>query len=297
MRRILAERLPKSPSRITDKDRADSQLGKRLRASKPAELIETKAREAVLPGEFRRQSLELTIRIGVGSVVAVVVNRVKHARQVFETLLKKVAHPFPEAESQEDPGSSPEVALLIGRTRDHDREEITIGLLPFARLDLVENSRTAPLIIVATQCIGAGADLDFDAFITEIAPSIAFDNASDDSTGWGATLTREPQSLRLRTRSGKVPRPIRYTAMQHDPPGIFCWRTAKCTDRGNAARHIIDFGIERSATGSPRRSADGVPCSAKERAGFAAKRDQVLERTSPRPAIDPEVSLYLHGPE
>jgi hypothetical protein len=56
-------------------------------------------------------------------------------------------------------GLAADVALLIGRTRDVDRDAVLIGLLPRIRARR-EQDYGLPLFVVATQCIEAGADLD-----------------------------------------------------------------------------------------------------------------------------------------
>ncbi|MBF6570945.1 MAG: type I-U CRISPR-associated helicase/endonuclease Cas3 [Candidatus Binataceae bacterium] len=284
------------PFRITDEDRGDPQLGKRLRASKPAELIETKASEAALPGELADKALEFTASIGGGSIVAVVVNRVKRARAIFEALQQKDACPFGEKHS--DDVSSPEVALLTGRVRDLDREELLTSLLPFVKVGPRCTPRTRPLIIVATQCIEAGADLDFDALVTEIAPLDCLrqrfgrlNRMGRDINVQAAIIARADQ-----IRKSAEPDPI-YGAALGSTWGLLIEKSAS-QGKGKTARHFIDFGIDRSASWFP----DGdtlVKCLAprKDAPVLLPSAIDFWSRTSPRPAADPEVPLYLHGPE
>ena len=63
-----------------------------------------------------------------------------------------------------------DLALLIGRARELDRRELLNGLLQRISAKRKQQESDRPLFIVATQCVEAGADLDFDALITEIAP-------------------------------------------------------------------------------------------------------------------------------
>ena len=97
--------------------------------------------------------------------VAVVVNRVDVARRVFERLRTLV-----KGTAEGDPDEA-EVVLLTGRVRPLDRDRI-INRLKDLKL-FAEPERgdpPKPIILVATQTIEAGADLDVDALVTEIAP-------------------------------------------------------------------------------------------------------------------------------
>lgn len=88
--------------------------------------------------------------------VAVVVNRVALARRVFEIISRET-------------GCAAETLLLTGRVRPLDRDRILKKLEPLvAAMDRPQPEK--PIIIVATQTIEAGADLDVDALVTEIAP-------------------------------------------------------------------------------------------------------------------------------
>jgi CRISPR-associated endonuclease/helicase Cas3 len=285
-----------APLTISDEDRADSRLAKRLGASKPAELIETKPDEAALIRQFVETAWELSSKTEVGNAVAVVVNRVKRARAIFEALQKKGACLF--GEKHADDGSSREVALLTGRVRDLDREELLRSLLPFVEAGPRRTSRTRPLIIVATQCIEAGADLDFDALVTEIAPLDCLrqrfgrlNRMGRDIDVQAAIIARADQ-----IRKSSEPDPI-YGAALGSTWGLLVEKSAS-QGNGKTARHFIDFGIDRSASWFP----DGdtvVKCLAprKDAPVLLPSAIDFWSRTSPRPAADPEVSLYLHGPE
>ncbi len=88
--------------------------------------------------------------------VAVVVNHVNLARRIFRSL-------------QDKAGERAQVALLTGRIRPFDRTRVLSLIKP-----LFAGEQRAwlekPLLVVATQTIEAGADLDVDALVTEIAP-------------------------------------------------------------------------------------------------------------------------------
>ena len=83
--------------------------------------------------------------------VAVVCNTVRRAREVFARL---------------SPGRHKSF-LVIGRSRPLDREATMRGLEPRVASGA---EASEPLLVVATQCIEAGADFDFDAMASEACP-------------------------------------------------------------------------------------------------------------------------------
>lgn len=156
-------------------DRAHPVLAQRLRASKPATLAEP-VEAGELAGELARQAVAL--REGGAGVVAVVCNLVRTAREVFERLREQG-----------------EAVLLTGRIRPTDRERLLEEWLPRLRTGsramqrepgYLDPSRMdarpepfcgppRPCYVVATQTIEVGADLDFDALVTESAPIAALE--------------------------------------------------------------------------------------------------------------------------
>ncbi len=288
--------IDEGPFEIDDQDRADSWLAKRLGASKPAELIKTESGEGAL-AEFTDKAWEFASNTDQGRAVAVVVNRVNRARAIFEALQRKGARPLPEAEPASDT-HSPEVALLIGRVRDLDRDELLKNLLPFVQAGPGRRSRTTPLIIVATQCIEAGADLDFDALVTEIAPLDCLRQRFGRLNRMGRDIDTQAAIIAA----------ARQVAKSAEPDPIY-GEALRCTwnliigksqahSKRRAATRIIDFGIDRSASWFPEGDAL-VKCLAprKNAPVLLPSAIDFWSRTSPIPAVDPEVSLYLHGPD
>lgn len=99
-----------------------------------------------------------------GATVAVVVNRVLSARAIFEALRK-------QTETAEKPLVA-EIVLLTGRSRPVARDALLETHAPrlMAGRTRPEAASQKPLIVVATQCVEAGADFDFDALVTECCP-------------------------------------------------------------------------------------------------------------------------------
>lgn len=128
-------------------DRSHPVLAKRLSASKRARLVATTAGK--LGTALVKEALER--RKAGAAVVGVVVNTVGRAREVFEAL-RSVA----------------DAVLLTGRVRPYERDRLVEELLPSIRAGR-DRSVGRPMFVVATQTIEVGADLDFDALVSECA--------------------------------------------------------------------------------------------------------------------------------
>lgn len=289
-----AESTPQNLFEITSEDRGHPELGKRLAAKKPAELIEAKSKssEAAFAEAFADRAWSLSVAAGgAGQVVAVVVNRVKRARAVFSALRSKAG-----ARDGDDP-FAPEVILLIGRTREVDRNDILREFLPFLRAGEGRQTRERPLFVVATQCVEAGADLDFDALVTEIAPL-------DCLRQRFGRLNRMGRDIDARAAVIAAADQIAKTAKADLIYGEAPRRTWELLIQKSTApgrhkdRRSIDFGIERSASWLPKGEAlDELVAPRRDAPVLMPSSLGLWSRTSPVPAVDPEISLYLHGPE
>jgi CRISPR-associated endonuclease/helicase Cas3 len=144
---------------LDEEDRAHPVLAKRLRASKRATL-----RVVKVTGEDERRKLEtiaehavreaVALQSAGARVVALVVNRVDTARIATQLL---ASH-------------DTDAELVTGRMRPIERDHVVhTELLPRAGAARSRSSDVRRLIVIATQCIEAGADLDFDAMVTECA--------------------------------------------------------------------------------------------------------------------------------
>lgn len=145
-------------------------LSRRLTASKPAKLAvcESKAKAKQIEDLAARlidEATKITQQPGPRSL-AIMVNRVATARLVAEKLMH-------EAKSKKARFRS-DVTLLIGRMRPVDRDTETSNLQTALRSAATQAQSTSNTpdtikIVVATQCLEVGADLDFDALVTECA--------------------------------------------------------------------------------------------------------------------------------
>jgi CRISPR-associated endonuclease/helicase Cas3 len=285
---LSATQHEQSPDLVRDDDLADPVLGPRLTRSKPVELVA--ASNASDSGAFAASFVDAALdmsALGTGdaAIVAVVVNRVRRARQIFEALKTRV----------DDPETS--LALLIGRARPLERDERLKDLLPRMSAGRSGDGTEPPLIVVATQCLEAGADLDFDALVTELAPLDSLrqrfgrlNRFGRDITVRGVVLAAKDQ-ISARAKSD----PIYETSM------VETWRLfeerGSRAGSGKKATVSLDFASVPSKAWLPDREQIEKYLSPKPEAPVMLPA--FIEQwvcTSPIPAADPEVSLFLHGP-
>ncbi len=133
----------------------DPVAGPRLLAQKRTVLIEAKKDDDVT-----KQMVDLgrVLVSGTSSVVLVVCNTVKRARLVFDELKK---------------ASDWDTQLLIGRCRDLERKEAEPFWFDRAMAGRVRSTSDRPLVLVSTQTVEVGVDLDVDSLVTEVASADA----------------------------------------------------------------------------------------------------------------------------
>lgn len=133
----------------------DSPLAPRLNATKQArlQLVGMKAQD---PNDALAQHVPQIATSTPGQVIGVIVNRVATAAAIADALDVQIKGPD-------------RVVLLTGRMRPLDRDDVW-GRITSEVAAGRARSNGSRLYVVATQTIEAGADLDFDALVTEIAP-------------------------------------------------------------------------------------------------------------------------------
>ncbi len=248
----------RKPHNLTQEDYDCEALRPRLERPKIAELKEV----AKVP----EAAAEEADRLGKEGVIGVVLNTVAGARATFETLV----------------GKGRDCILLTGRIRPYDRDVLLTEYLEQIRTGAVREAGRK-LFVVATQTVEVGADLDFDALVTEAAPIDSLRQR----------FGRLNRIGRLESASGVILKPKR--SKDKDPiygdAAEATWNWLKEHANGNK----IDFGVRAisdlfSAAASAGLTLD-APCAPLL---FPAHID-AWAQTNPAPAVDPDVGPFLHG--
>lgn len=236
--------------RLSAQDRDHPVLGSRLMARRMVTLSkETNVAKAA--AELVKEGLNR---------IAVICNTVRDARAAFEGIQHADKH------------------LLIGRQRPLDRDRLLKSLLPRLRSGAEDG---APILLVSTQCIEAGADFDFDGMVSQACPI----DALRQRLGRLDRLGKRGHSRCLLVRPAdfkKVP-----------PYGVAPKVTWDCLAK-HAKKDQIDLGQQGwdeigEFMPEEARSAVAQPVTLIE------PYLRMLARTSPRPKVEPDIDLFLHG--
>ena len=261
---------------------AKHELGRRQQAAKPTTLAAAKrvARGGnpltALGQELADAALDLTgqdIRL-----VAVFANRVATARAAYRIIRE-----------QDDA----DAVLLTGRMRQPEREGAQ-RVLKRAQPDADPETRAGsrPLIVVATQTLEIGADLDFDGLVTECASLDALRQRFGRLNRTGRPV---PAPGRIIIRADQV------DAKTDDPIyGGAISATWQWLNEQADAFDQVDFGIASIA-----RLYDSIPQADRPKLAAPAQDATVMlpahidawAQTGPEPRTGPNPSLdtYLHG--
>ncbi|MBK6514980.1 MAG: type I-U CRISPR-associated helicase/endonuclease Cas3 [Polyangiaceae bacterium] len=275
---------PSNALELSDDDRAHPLIRKRIGAHKPAKLVEVTVhgnegqRRAKIAKEAAQAARALQAE-GV-KTIGVVLNRVDTARQVYALL------------SGEE--EFPKVVLVTGRMRPLDRDRVVAQGLIHADASR-DRSSAVPVIVVATQCIEAGADLDFDGLITELASLDALKQRFGrlDRRGELAERGLSARSVILARADALSPDaddPIYGTALGST------WRYLNL----HAKQQTVDMGVSALIASPPGPEESSTLVSPHTVAPVLLPGHiEAWAQTSPllRPDPDPDVSLWLHGPQ
>ena len=266
-------------------DRAHSILKQRLEARKLARLVLTPKKGE---GAFVETLLEaLRPMLGPGKTLGVVVNRVGTARRLLKAI-QEADH------SRKDPLLA-DAILLTGRCRAHDRDTLILAhrqrLAAGRDRSLTQQQR--PLVVVATQCIEVGADLDFDALVTECAPLDSLRQRFGRLDRLGHLVTTQAAIVGRAElgEMGKVakPDPIYGTALA----ATWVWL------KQSAVEDTLDLGVDALEPLLPEEAEVLAFLSAPSPRAptlFPTYLDLWVQ-TSPAPLPSPEVGVFLHGPD
>jgi CRISPR-associated endonuclease/helicase Cas3 len=241
----------------------ESGLKKRLEAQKLAELREV--------GDLERSAAEAAAGFANGgaAVVGVVLNTVASARKVFESV------------NEED-----NKILLTGRVRPYDRDRLLEKYLDRMKVGRPRTNEKR-LIVVATQTVEVGADLDFDALVTEAAPLDSLRQRFGRLNRIGEKESSEAVILKPKRAKGRDW--IYGEALDNS----WKWLGEHATERDG--RRVIDFGVrtmqelfERYGNGELNTKGEPGPLM------FPA-HVEAWAQTNPRPGADPDVAPFLHG--
>jgi CRISPR-associated endonuclease/helicase Cas3 len=259
---------------LDDHDRANVHLAKRLTAAKPVRLVATSVAThggkpaAPTVGWVSALEAEAKALVQAGRrSVGVVVNRVDTARELAKRLAKSAAF---------------DVQLVTGRMRPCDRDAVMLTVADRAGPDWQERHKGGrPFLCVATQAIEAGADLDFDGLVTEVASIDAIVQRFGRANRTGAhahaqVVVVAPKGV------ADLDDPIYGASL--GPTWAWLKAHEAELDVGPASlKHTLP---DAPAACWPPRTAAAVLLPA---------HLDLLSQTGPVPRPDPEPALYLHG--
>jgi len=291
----------------SEEDRQHPVLKRRWEASKRTKLIAVDAKKdedaakggfggliEALVGEARLMREQRAAK-----VIGVVVNRVATARQVHEQLVR-------------DEGC--DAVLLTGRSRPYDGDTIWEKWKPLIGLGRKADP-DKPVFVIATQCIEVGANLDFDALVTEIASMDALEQRFGrlDRDGVQAEARGKTYAAVV-AQKDQVAKKFEDAVYGASMPATWAWLQINLTTemrteelRANAGKkpktrkvkeEFVEMGVMAlRSTLKATKERDALRMPTQAAPVLMPSHVDLLCQTSPEPPVSPEPSVYLHGPE
>jgi len=272
-----------APFALDADDCAHPIINARLSASKHAELRHVDGAKGAVRHKKMADAMAdkaVALLADGNARVLIVVNRIATAEALKSTLK-------PENGRQDH---NAEVHILTGRLRPLDREQLIENLTTTYRLKSSSPGPDVPkLILIATQCIEVGADYDFDALLTELAPLDSLRQRFGRLNRQGRNIPA-PAAIFAPEEAldPEKPDPIYATCL----PAVWAWLNSIKDAEGR-----VDFGLS---------SIEGMIPKTEDMARLLAHSPDapillephldLLCQTSPSPHVSPEPSLYIHGP-
>lgn len=254
-------------------------LGRRQLAAKPANLRPVEGAKGAKYSVALAEAMVDAIRelVADNPLAAVAfVNRVATARETYKRLHKLYGE---------------NVVLLTGRMRPIDRDDIVsrrLGVL--ASEQSAARQLDGPLIVVATQTLEVGADLDFDVLVSECASLDALRQRFGRLNRMGRDIESRAVLLASAEQAeGKEPDPVYGTALS----ATWAWLMEQQAEYGQ-----VDFGIARMAERLPNEERLlALAAPAVDAAVLLPAHMDALCQTWPMPAPSPDVAPFLRGPQ
>ncbi|WP_411845718.1 type I-U CRISPR-associated helicase/endonuclease Cas3 [Roseibacillus persicicus] len=284
------------PLELDDNDYSHPVISSRLRASKPALIMPMvegatgSSRHRTLSKAILEEVLGWTNSETGPRRILIVVNRVATAEALHPLLNPPDKVDKNGKTKSAKKGHEATVRLLTGRLRPLDRQKLIESLSQTFQLKASTPTPEVPkLILIATQTIEVGADFDFDALITELAPLDSLRQRFGRLNRQGrdilapAAIVAPEEAL----EDGK-PDPLYGESLPH----VWKW-LQKLKDEAS----VVDFGLSALKPYLPTgEQLEDFLAPAPDAPLLLAPHLDLLCQTSPEPHLSPEPSLYIHGP-
>ena len=253
-----------------------SPLGRRRLARKPAILREiAKAKGNRAADVWAKSLAEAAVDLidGQRRAVAVFVNRVAAARKTWRLLRER---------------EDIEAVLLTGRMRPIDKDAVVGQLKPLRSNQSEKRTLPKPLVVVATQTLEVGADLDFDGLVTECAGLDALRQRFGRLNRMGRPIEARAAILIRGDQIGeKADDPIYGKALAN----TWHWLN-ECKDNNGE----VDFGIAYLDPRLPQgEDLAKLNTPARDAPVMLPAHVDCWAQTSPAPSPSPDVAPFLHG--
>lgn len=254
------------PFHLDDRDRAHPIVQQRLQATKPVRLVETKTTAADVGRHVAGLVTDEVDSTGP-STIGVFLNTPSRARAVYDALSSTL--------------ETDDLVLLTGRMRRPEADRARRLVLDPQKGAPAGRDRTAPrhrhLVVVATQTLEVGADLDFDVLVTENCGR----RALTQRLGRLNRLGQNPDARGYLVHPGKE---HHWGLYGTEPTDVWAELTAKAVDE------IVDLGPARlpDVLGAP---SDLPPRVAELLPGHLWE----LAKTTNPPAGEAPIELFYEG--